>query len=67
MSVTAFAADPQCVKALEGGVGICGGMNSVCTPSGGTTPRVGRPGVGMNLMSSVWDGPASSCAMEPTS
>ena len=24
-------------------------MNSVCTPSGGTAPGVGRPRVGMNL------------------
>ena len=65
MSVAAFAADPQCVKALVGGVGICVWMNSVCTPSGGTAPTMGRPGVGMNVMSAVWDGPASSCAMEP--
>ena len=41
----------------------------------GTTPRVGCPGVGMNLRgdqdvwarADVWDGPASSCAMEPMS
>ena len=36
-----------------GGVGICVWMNSVCTPSGGTAPGVGRPGVGMNLISSL--------------
>ena len=100
----------------HGGVGICVWMNSVCTPLGGTAPGVGRPGVGMNLMSflpcttagvvpvvsggdvwvvgnrdvlrdvrgqvplllmdgdrdvwawaKVWDGLASSCAMEPMS
>ena len=34
-----------------GGVGICVSMNSVCTPSGGTAPGVGR--VGMNLISSL--------------
>ena len=28
-------------------------MNSVCTNSGGTTLGVGRPGVGMNLISSL--------------
>ena len=99
-----------------GGVGIYVWMNSVCTPSGGIAPGVGRPRVGMNLISSlpcttvkavpvvsggdvrvvgngdvlgdvggqvplllmdgdrdvwawadVWDGPASSCAMEPMS
>ena len=99
-----------------GGMGICVWINSVCTNSGGTATGVGRPGVGMNLISSlssktagagpavsggdvqvvgnidvlggvggqvpsllmdgdpnvslwanVWDGPASSCAMEPTS
>ena len=99
-------------EASGGGVGIYVGMNSICTNSGGTTPGVGRPGVGMNLMSflpcttagvvpvvsggdvrmvgngdmgglvpsvlmdggqdvspwvNVWDGPASSCAMEPMS
>ena len=103
-------------EASGGGVGIYVGMNSICTNSGGTTPGVGRPGVGMNLISSlpctstgavpiviggdvrvvgngdvvgdvggqvpsvlmdgdqdvspwvnVWDGPASSCAMEPMS
>ena len=75
VSIAAFAADPQCVKALVGGVGICVWMNSVCTPSGGTALRVGRPRVGMNLRGDqdvwarvdVWDGPASSCAMEPMS
>ena len=36
-----------------GGVGICVWMNSVCMPSGGTAPGVGRPGVGMNLISSL--------------
>ena len=99
-------------EASGGGVGIYVGMNSICTNSGGTTPGVGRPGVGMNLISSlpctstgavlvvnggdvrvvgnedvggqvpsvlidgdrdvspwanVWDGSASSCAMEPMS
>ena len=43
MSVTAFAADPQCVKTLVGGGGV--GI--------GTTPGVGRPRVGMNLTSSL--------------
>ena len=103
-------------KGSGGGVSICVWMNSVCTNSGGTATGVGRPGVGMNLISSlpcttvgagpaisggdvrvvgngdilgdvggqvpsllmdgdpnvslwanVWDGPASSCVMEPTS
>ena len=103
-------------EATGGGVGICVWMNSVCTNSRGTALRVGRPGVGMNLISSLpciiagsvpvvnggdirvvgnedelgdvggqvpsllldrdrdvslwakrWDGPASSCAMEPMS
>ena len=36
-----------------GGAGICVWMNSVCTPSGGTAPGVGHPGVDMNLMSSL--------------
>ena len=54
MSVAAFTADPQCVKALVGGgVGIYVWMNSVCTPSGGIAPGVGRPRVGMNLISSL--------------
>ena len=34
-------------------VGISIWMNSVCTNSGGTAPRVGCPGVGMNLISSM--------------
>ena len=112
MSVAAFVADPQCVKPLVGGGGICVGMNSVCTNSGGTAPGVGHLGVGMNLISSLpctsagavpvvsggdvrmvgngdmgglvpsvlmdgdrnvspwtnlWDGPTSSCVMEPMS
>ena len=98
------------------GVGIYVRMNLVCTNSGGTTPGVGHPGMGMNLILSlpctstravpiviggdvrvvgngdvvgdlggqvpsvlmdgdqdvspwvnIWDGPASSCAMEPMS
>ena len=54
MSVAAFSADPQCVKPLmEGGGGIYVWMNSVCTNSGGTTPGVGCPGVGINLISSL--------------
>ena len=36
-----------------GGGGICVRMNSVCTNSRGTAPGVGRPGVGMNLISSL--------------
>ena len=35
MSVAAFAANPQCVKALVGGLGICVWMNSVCMPKSG--------------------------------
>ena len=35
------------------GVGISVWMNSICMPSGGTTPGVGRPRVGMNLISSL--------------
>ena len=35
-------------EASSGGMGICVWMNSVCTNSGGTTPRVG-----MNLISSL--------------
>ena len=103
-------------EASRGGLGICVGMNSVCTNSGGIAPGVGRPRVGMNLILSlactfagavsvvsggdvrvvgnrdvvgdvggqvplllmdgdqdvslwanIWDGPASSCAMEPMS
>ena len=56
VSVVAFAADPQCVNPLlggGGGGGIYVGMNSVCTNSWGTAPGVGRPGVGMNLISSL--------------
>ena len=54
VSVATFTADPQCVKPVVGGwVGIYVGMNSVCTNSGGTAPGVGRPGVGMNLISSL--------------
>ena len=94
------------------GVGIYVGINSVCTNSGRTAPGVSRPGVGMNLISSLpctsagavpvvsggdvrmvgngdmgglvpsvlmdgdrnvspwanlWDGPTSSCVMEPMS
>ena len=40
-------------EASGGGVGICVWMNLVCTNSGGTAPGVGRPGVGMNLISSL--------------
>ena len=99
-----------------GVVGICVSMNLVCTNSRGIALGVGRPGLGMNLISSLprtiagsvlvvnggdvrvvanrdvlgdvggqvpltlmdrdrdvspwangWDGPASSCAMEPMS
>ena len=53
MYVAAFVADPQCMKPLVGGEGICVGMNSVCINSGGTAPGVGHPGVGMNLISSL--------------
>ena len=53
MFIMAFATDPQCVKPLVGGVGIFIWMNSVCTNSGGTALGVGRPGVGMNLISSL--------------
>ena len=40
-------------EASGGGVGIYVEMNSVCTNSGGTAPGVGRPRVGMNLISSL--------------
>ena len=53
MFVIAFAADPQYVKPLVGGVGISVWMNSECTNSRGTTPGVGRLGVGMNFISSL--------------
>ena len=53
MFVIAFAADPQYVKPLVGGVGISVWMNSECTNSRGTTPGVGRQGVGMNFISSL--------------
>ena len=34
-------------------VGTSFWMNSICTNSGGIAPRVGHPGVGMNLISSM--------------
>nr|POE73384.1 hypothetical protein CFP56_08691 [Quercus suber] len=49
-------------EASGGAAGICVWMNSVCTNSGGTAPRVGHPGVGVNLISSL---PCTSAGAVP--